>query len=319
MQQQIAGSTAPINNLHVKKHVKSRVFTRANVVLYLMVAPAVVLYTVFHYIPLPGIVLAFADFRVSGFREWVGLENFEYLFSLKYFWLAFRNNWFFILLRYMFAFPAPIIFALLLNEVKVKYYKRTVQTISTLPHFISWVVIAGIFISVLSPKTGYINYIIQALGGEPVYFLAKPRLFPWLLTFMIIWKEAGYSSIIYLAALSGIDTELYETSIIDGAGKWKQTIYITIPGIKGTILVLFVLSFAGIMNGLFEPVYLLKNPAVAETAEVLDTYIYDVGLIRARYSLATAVGLFKSTISLVFLLSANFLSKALTEDKKSIL
>jgi putative aldouronate transport system permease protein len=304
---------------NTRKNKSNKVFTRVNVALYLMAAPAVILCTIFHYIPLPGIALAFADFRVSGFKEWVGLENFRYLFSLKYFWLAFRNNWFFILLRYVFVFPAPILFALLLNEVKAKYYKRAVQVIGTLPHFISWVVIAGIFISVLSPTTGYVNYIIQSLGGKPVYFLTKQKLFPWLLTFMIIWKETGYSSVIYLAALSGIDSELYETGIIDGAGRLKRIIYITIPAIKGTILIMFVLSFAVIMDGLFEPVYLMKNPAVAETAEIIDTYIYDVGLVRARYSMATAVGVFKSTISLAFLLGANFLSRILTEDRKSIL
>ncbi|NLC69219.1 MAG: sugar ABC transporter permease [Clostridiaceae bacterium] len=289
-----------------------------NIMLYLMIAPVFILCTIFHYIPLPGIALAFADFRISGFKEWVGFKNFQYIFNLNFFWDAFRNNWVFILLRYIFIFPSPVIFAILLNEIRSKIFKKAIQTISTLPHFISWVVIAGIFISILSPKTGYVNYAIQALGGKPIYFLSKPKLFPFLFTLMSIWKEVGYSAIIYLAALSGIDPELYEAAIIDGANRWKQTLYITLPGIKGTILVMFILSFAGIMGGLFEPIFVLKNPMIEETAEVLDTYIYDIGLVKAKYSLATAVGLFKSVISLVFVMAANVFSKLLTEDKKSI-
>jgi putative aldouronate transport system permease protein len=306
-------------NIKNKEQTKSKIFTGANLALYGMVAPAVILCTVFHYMPLPGIVLSFTDFRVSGFKGWVGFENFHYLFNLKYFWQAFANNWFFIFLRYVFVFPAPIIFAILLNEVKFKRYKRVIQAISALPHFISWVVIAGIFMSILSPNYGYINRVIQVLGGEPVYFLTNRELFPWLITFIIIWKETGYISIIYLAALASIDPELYETSVIDGVSKFKQVIYITLPSIKGTILLMFVLSFAMIMNGLFEPVYLMKNPAVAETAEIIDTYIYDVGLVNSKYSLATAADFFKSVVSFLFLLIANFLSKTFTEDKKSVL
>lgn len=304
------------NNLKKKK--KKRI-TKTEIILYLMIAPALILYFIFHYIPLPGIALAFADFRVGGFRGWVGLENFRYAFNLNFFWQSFINTWRFELLDYMFGFPAPIIFALLLNELRVKRFKKIVQTISTLPNFISWVVIGGIFISILSPSTGYVNALIKSLGGEPIYFLSKPKLFPWLFTFMRIWKGVGYGSIIYLAALSGLDPELYEAAVLDGAGRWKQIIHITLPGIKPTILIMFVLSFAGAMGGLFEPMYVLKNPMIAETAEVLDTYTYDVGLVKARYSLSTAIGVFKSTISLALILLTNFLSKRLTEDGKSIL
>jgi len=304
-------------DIHFKK--KKKKITKTEIVLYLMIAPAVILYFIFHYVPLPGISLAFADFRVGGFKGWVGLDNFRYAFNLNFFWQSFINTWRFELLDYIFGFPAPIIFALLLNELRAQRFKKVVQTISTLPHFISWVVIGGIFISIFSPSTGYVNSIIKFFGGEPIYFLSKPRLFPFLFTFMRIWKGVGYGSIIYLAALSGIDPELYESAVLDGASRWKQTIYITLPGIKPTILLMFVLSFAGAMGGLFEPMYVLKNPMIAETAEVLDTYTYEVGLVKARYSLSTAIGLFKSTISLALILATNFLSKYLTEDGKSIL
>ncbi|NMA94787.1 MAG: sugar ABC transporter permease, partial [Clostridiales bacterium] len=187
-------------NINAKK---SRL-TKREVALYLMIAPALLLYLVFHYIPLPGIAIAFADYRVGGFRGWVGWDNFRYAFNLTFFWKAFKNTWRFTILNYLFGFPAPIIFALLLNELRIRSFKKTVQTISTLPNFISWVVIGGMFISLLSPSTGYVNSVIRLFGGEPIYFLSKPRLFPWLFTLMRIWKGVGYGSIIYLAALAGV-------------------------------------------------------------------------------------------------------------------
>ena len=175
------------------------------------------------------------------------------------------------------------------------------------------------FISLLSPSTGYVNSVIRLFGGEPIYFLSKPRLFPWLFTLMRIWKGVGYGSIIYLAALAGVDPELYEATVIDGANRWQQTIHITLPGIKPTILIKFVLSFSGAMAGLFTPMYVLKNPMIAETAETLGTYTYNVGLIKARYSLSTAIGLFKSSISLVLIIITNIISRHMTEDGRSIL
>jgi len=302
-----------------KKVKKKKFFTRNNIILYLMLLPVLISYIIFHIIPMPGIYLAFADFRVMGFKDiWVGFDNFRYIFNLSNFWDSFWNTWVFVLYNYIFAFPAPIILALLLNELKGKYFKKTIQTISCLPHFLSWVVIASIWISILSPSTGYVNFVIKALGGEPIYFLSKADLFPFLLTFIRIWKDVGYNAIVYLAALSSIDQELYEAAHIDGAGRFMQTIYITLPGIKSTILVLFVLSFSGILN-LFDPVYVFQNPMIASTAETLDTYIYKQGVVQARYSMATAVGLFKSLISFVFVILTNVLSKYFTEDRETIL
>lgn len=297
---------------------KRPVFTVTNVVLYLMFLAPFLYYVIFHYIPMAGVVLAFADFRIGGFRGWVGLENFRFLFNLKFFWLAFRNTWFFVLLRYLFVFPAPIILAILLNEIRNKTYKKTVQTITTLPHFLTWVVIAGIWILLLSPNHGYVNHLIIALGGEPIFFMSKDKLFPWLFTLIRIWKETGYAAIIYFAALAGINPELYESAVIDGANRRQQTFHITIPSITRVILVVFVLSFTNVLN-LFEPIYVLKNPMIASTAEVIDTYVYNVGVVQARYSLATAMGLFKSTISLVMVIAANAMSKRFTEDRRGII
>ncbi len=283
-----------------------------------MFAAPFIYYIVFHYLPMVGVLMAFADYRPSGFRKWVGFDNFKFLFNLLYFWKAFRNTWYIVLLRYLFVFPAPIVLVLFLNEVRAPGFKKTVQTITVLPHFLTWVVIAGIWITLLSPTRGYINEIIKAFGGKPIFFFAKPALFPWLFTGIRIWKEVGYAAIIYLAALAGVNPELYESAVIDGANRWQQTMTITIPSIKQVILVLFVLSFTNVLN-LFEPIFVLKNPMIESTAEVLDTYVYTIGVVQARWPLATAMGLFKSTISLFFVIGANALSKRFTEDRQGII
>lgn len=289
-----------------------------NIVLTLMVLPAFLLLTIFHYLPLPGVAIAFAEYNIGGFQKWVGFENFEYIFGLNNFWRAFLNNWMYVLLNYIFIFPASIILAILFNEVRIKWYKKFVQTISTLPHFLSWAVVGGIWMLLLSPSNGYVNQIITACGGESIYFFANNTTFPLLYTAIAIWKSVGYNSIIYLAALSGISSELYEAAAIDGAGRWKQTLHITLPGLKPTILVMFVLSFASVLN-LFEPLYVLSNAMVRESSMVLDTYIFQSGIMQGHYDISTAMGLFKSTISLVLVLASNFLSKRLTEDGQSIL
>jgi putative aldouronate transport system permease protein len=297
---------------------KRKIFTKTNTTLYLMFLPIIIFYIVFSYIPMAGIALAFSDFRISGFKGWVGLDNFSFLFHLSNFWQAFRNTWVLIILNYIFGFPAPIILALLINEIRINRFKKMAQTVSALPHFISWVVISGIWISLLSPSTGYINYIIRIFGGEPIYFLSHDYLFPPLLTIIRIWKEIGYSAIIYIAALASIDISLYEAAKIDGAGRWKQTLYITLPGIKETILIVFVLSFTGVMN-MFEPAYVFRNPMILGTAEVLDTYTYYIGVVQARYPIGVAIGLFKSVIALGLVILTNVLSKKLTENGQSII
>ncbi|NLC67331.1 MAG: sugar ABC transporter permease [Clostridiaceae bacterium] len=315
---EIATKTGIASDIKTSKKKKRRIFTSANIMLYLMFLPVVIYYIIWAYVPMPGIALAFADFRTGGFKRWVGLENFEFIFSLPFFWKAFANTWIYIGLRYLIGFPAPIIFAILLNELRQQKFKKTVQTISTLPHFLSWVIVSGIWITLLSPSAGFINALRHAIGLEPYFYVAEFRTFP--LTFQVIseWKGIGYSSIIYLAALAAIDPEMYESAVLDGAGRLRQIWYITLPGLKPTILVLFVLSFRGILN-LFEPLYVFQNSANIKTTEVLDTYIYKVGLVQARYSVSTAMGLFKSTVGLFFTLLANYFSKKVTEDGRGIL
>ncbi len=270
---------------------------------------------------MPGIMIAFQEFTSGGFKYWCGFENFDRLFGLRAFWDAFRNTWVFIGLDYLFLKPAPIILALLLNEIRIMWFKKSVQTISTLPNFLTWVVVSGIFIQLMSPSTGYINTVIALLGGEKIYFLGKPKIFPLVMTFMRLWRGVGYSSIIYLAALGGVDPELYEAAVIDGASRWKQTGYITLPGIKNTIIVLLVFSFSGIMGGLFEPIFTLTdgNPLLDETALVLDVYIFRTGIRQGKFSMSTTTGLFNSIISTILMLSANFASKYLTEDGRTII
>lgn len=297
---------------------RRRIFTRTNMVLYLMFLVPVIYYLVFHYLPMVGIVIAFADYRMSGFRSWVGLRNFEFIFNLAFFWRSFWNTWFFVLLRYLFVFPAPIVLALLMNEIRIRWAKKTIQTVSTLPHFLTWVIVGGIWMSLLSPTTGYVNEVIKAFGGKPYFFMADAQLFPYLFTFLRVWKEVGFGTIIFLAALAGINPELYESAVIDGANRWQQTLHITLPSILQVILVVFVLSFTGVLN-LFEPIYVLRNAHILSTAEVLDTYVYDMGIVQAKYSYATAVGLFKSTISLFMVIFANVLSRKFTEDRRGIL
>lgn len=297
-----------------------KIFNRTNITLYLMFLPAILYYVIFAYVPMFGIVIAFADFRPNGFREWVGFQNFEYLFNLPFFWRALRNTFSFVILDYIFDFPFPIILALLLNEVRIKFYKKTVQTVSTLPHFISWVVVSGIFIALLSPSSGLVNAVIDALGGTPIHFLAKPEWFQMFVTMLRTWKGAGYSAIIYLAAISGIDQELYEAAVSDGAGRWKQTLHITLPGLRPVIVICLVLSFAGVLN-LFDPVFVFSgnNALLNSTGEVLDTYIYKNGIVSAKYSMSTAAGLFKSVVSLMFMLAANYVSKLLSDEGKAVI
>jgi putative aldouronate transport system permease protein len=211
--------------------------------------------------------------------------------------------------RIIFGFPAPIILALLLNEIRSKTFKRTVQTISYLPHFISMVVLAGLITTILSTNGGIINEIIKKMGKEPIFFLGDNKYFRTILITSSIWQGIGWGSIIYLAAISGIDPQLYEASIVDGANKWRQTWHITIPGMSNVIVIMFIFAVGSLLNAGFEQILLLYSPAVYEVSDIIDTYVYREGLISLRYSFASAVGLFKSAIAMILLIGTNYLAK----------
>lgn len=269
----------------------------------------------FSYIPMAGIVMAFQRFnpRLGYFRSpWIGLQNFKDFFGSYYFWRLIRNTFLISFYNLLFAFPAPIIFALLLNEVKNRYFKKTVQTISYMPHFISMVVIAGL-IRDFTDTDGLITMIVVALGGQQRNLLSDPKLFRTIYVGSEIWQGIGFNSIIYLAALSSVDQELYEAAIIDGAGRWRQTWHITLPGIAPTIIIMLILRMGSLFSVGFEKIILLYTPMTYETADVISSFTYRKGLLENNYGYSTAVGLFNSVINFAMLLFANFLSRKYSE------
>jgi putative aldouronate transport system permease protein len=260
-----------------------------------------------------GVIIAFKDFSITkGIigSPWVGGENFKYLFESKQFFTVFKNSIVFSMLRLAAGFPAPIILALLLNEVKHMRFKRTVQTVSYIPHFISWVVVCGMVKNIFSPTAeGIVNAAIKALGGQPIQFLISTFWFRPIIIISEIWKEVGWGAIIYLAALSGIDPTLYEAAIVDGASRWQRMVHVTLPGIISTIIVLLILRMGRILNNGFEQIFLLYSPMVYEVADVFETYTYRTGLIERRFSYSTAVGLFKAVVGLIMVYSTNYLAR----------
>lgn len=283
---------------------------------YLLLLPAIIYFVLFHYKPMYGVIIAFKDYRMlDGIirSPWVGFKNFERLFSSIYFYRVLRNTVIISLLRVAFGFPAPIILALLLNEIRSVAYKKIVQSISYLPHFISWVVIGGMLREILSPTYGAANYVIGLVGIKPIYFLAKPQYFRAILIITGIWKEIGWGSIIFLASISSIDVQEYEAAHIDGAHRFQQAIYITIPGIMPVVTIIFLLNLSGILNAGFDQIFNLYNPRVYEVADIIDTYVYRVGILDTKFSFAVAAGLFKNVVGLALLLAANAITRRLSE------
>lgn len=284
--------------------------------LLLLFVPAIVYFIVFHYIPLYGVTIAFKDYQIrKGIlgSPWVGFAHFKHLFGLESFFQVFRNTIVISLLKFIFGFPAPIIFALMLNEVKSNVLKKPIQTISYLPHFISWVVLGGILTQLLSPSTGPINLVISALGGDKIFFLADSQWFRTVLVASSIWKNIGWGSIIYLAALSSIDQELYEAAMIDGASRLQRIFKITIPQITPVITIMLILSTGSLINDDFDQVFNLYNSAVYDVGDVLSTYTYRAGIVNFEYSLATAIGLFKNLISVILVLTTNAICKRIND------
>lgn len=279
-------------------------------VLYLMSIPFVLWVFVFNYLPLWGWTMAFQNFRPgrSFFeQEWVGFYQFIQLFQDERFYLVLRNTLAMSLMGLIVGFTIPIIFAVLLNEVRLSFFKRTVQTVSYLPHFVSWVVVAGIVTKMLSVDGGIVNELLVATGltDEPIQFMTKGKLFWFIVTIADLWKEMGWNSIIFLAAIAGIDPQLYEAAKVDGAGRLRQIWHITLPGIRPTILVVLILSIGHLISIGFEKQFLLGNPTVLDYSEVLDLYALNYGIGLGRFSYGTAIGIFNSFVSIILLFLAN--------------
>ncbi len=283
--------------------------------LYLVIIPFVLWYAIFMYKPMYGLQIAFKDYEVlKGIEEsvWLGFEHFEEFFTDSEFWRAFTNTLIISAYDLLFAFPAPIILALMLNEVRHGGFKKIIQTVTYLPHFISVVVIAGLVTSFFAPS-GIVNIVIQMFGGESTYFLIKPEYFRTIFTGMGIWKGVGFGAVVYIAALAGVDETLYEAAKIDGAGKLSQIWNITLPSIAPTIMVMLILKIGTLLSVSYEAVILLYQPATYETADIISTYVYRYGLQNGRYDFATAVGLMNSIIGFILVFISNTLSKKFSE------
>ncbi|SFS45788.1 sugar ABC transporter permease [Paenibacillus sp. BC26] len=279
--------------------------------LLLMMIPGMLYFLIFHYLPMYGVILAFKDFKMlEGILNspWVGFKHFDKAFSDSNFYKVLKNTLIISVYKLVFGFPVPIVFALLVNEIRSARFKKIVQTISYLPHFISWVVLSGIFIMIFS-LDGPINLIMKLLGMDPVLFMADVSYFRTILVITSIFQGFGWGSIIYFAAISGIDPQLYEAAIMDGAGRLKRMIYITIPMLIPVISILLILSMAGILDAGFDQIFNMYNAKVYGVADIIDTFVYRKGLIDMNYSYSTAVGLFKSVVALILIVSVNWIVK----------
>lgn len=259
-----------------------------------------------------GITIAFQNFipakGLFGDQKWIGLENFRYLLNLPSVYQIVWNTVFISLMKIVLGMVVPILFAILINEVRNAALKKGIQTVIYLPHFLSWVVLGGILIDILSPSGGLVNLAIKAVGLEPIFFLGDNKWFPFTMVITETWKEFGYGTIIYLAAITGIDPNLYEAAHIDGANRLKQTLHITLPGLKMVIVLLMVLNLGNLLNAGFDQIFNLYSPAVYESGDIIDTFVYRIGLLDAQFGVATAVGLFKSLVSFVFISVSYFLA-----------
>ena len=270
---------------------------------HLMLLPGVLLVLIFKYIPMGGLVIAFQDYSpIFGMfeQEWVWLENFEYVFSMPTFPRVIYNTLFIAILKIIAGIVVPVTFALLLNEVRNIRYKRTLQTIVYLPHFISWVALAGIFLDVLS-LDGIVNRLLTQLGISPIYFLGDEKVFPYTMVVTDVWKTFGWNAIVYLAAITGVDGTLYEAAYLDGAGRLRQTLHVTLPTIMPIVMLMTILSIGNVLRAGFDQIFNLYSPLVYSTGDIIDTFVYRLGILGAQFGPATAVGLFQSLVSFVLI------------------
>lgn len=285
--------------------------------LYLMMLPGILYFLIFKYAPMYGVLLAFKNYQpFLGFfkSDWVGMKHFSRFFGDPLFWMLLKNTMILALYNILFFFPLPIVIALLLNELRIEGYKRLVQTMIYVPHFMSWVVIVSISYLFFTTEGGLVNEAIASVGGDKIQFLMAPGWFRGFITGEVIWKETGWGTIIFLAALAGVDTQLYEAARMDGANRFRQLWHITLPAIRSTIVILLILRLGNFLDTGFEQIFLMLNSLNREVGEVFDTYVYNTGIIQGQYSYSAAVGLFKSVVGLVLVLGSNALAKRFGEE-----
>jgi putative aldouronate transport system permease protein len=285
--------------------------------LYALLTVPMLYFLIFKYIPMYGVTIAFKEFNMfQGVwnSPWAGFDAFREVFQMRDFYKVLRNTFLLNLLDLTISFPAPIILALLLNEIHLKWFKKGAQTVLYLPHFISWVIIGGMVYQLLSTNTGLVNHLLVAAGFDKVPFLTDPLY--WVMTYVGagVWQNAGWGTIIYLAALTGINKDLYEAAEVDGAGRLRKVWHITLPGIKPTIMILLIINIGQMASIGFERPFVLNNPLVTDVSDVISTFVYKVGVQSARFTIATAIGLFQAVVGLIFLLSSNYISKKVTDQ-----
>ncbi|MFA6783888.1 MAG: ABC transporter permease subunit [Sphaerochaeta sp.] len=281
--------------------------------LLIMLAPGIIWYVLFKYVPLMGLSLSFTDYGFRSKVSFVGLENFQRLLTSTIFWNAFRNTLIISLANIVFYFPAPLIVALLINELRSTKAKRFIQFLIYIPYFFSWVVVGSIFVNLLSPSSGLVNNIITKFGGDPIYFMASANHFRPVLISSYIWRQMGYGAVIYVASLTTVQPELYEAATIDGAGHWGKLFYVTLPGIRSTIVTMLLLNLSHVLL-IFEQVLVMYNAAVYDVADVLQTYVFREGVLSGDIGYSIAVGMFTSIISLILVLSTNKISSRFLDE-----
>ncbi len=295
-----------------KRSLRKRIYKDRN--LYLLFSPVLIFFIIWHFIPIWGARIAFQDVKYIGDNTWVGLKHFKILFSSPVFFRVFMNTITISAMKIFFFFPLPIILALLLNEVKSRGFQKGIQSVIYLPHFLSWVVIAGIFISLLASPDGAVNKLIHLVGIDPIPFMTSTTYIRWVFVGSEIWRSIGWDSILYIAAINNIPLQIYDAATVDGAGRFQQAMKITLPSILPTIITVFILNLGFFMNAGFDQVFNMMNDAVINYVDIIDTYVYRIGLGKGNFSLGTAAGLFKGFIGLFLILSTDRMSRKVTGE-----
>ncbi|MFC5404254.1 ABC transporter permease [Cohnella soli] len=285
--------------------------TRRELPLHLMLLPGIVILLIFSYYPMIGISIAFQKFiPINGLfgSKWIGLGNFRYVLQMPDIWQVLQNTVFIASMKILLGLAVPIVVAILINELKLMFVKRGVQTLIYLPHFLSWVILGGVLVDILSPSEGIVNQLLNAFGLDSIFFLGSNHWFPSVLILSDVWKEFGFSTIVFLAAITGINPSLYEAAIVDGANHTRQMWHITLPGMVPVIVLMATLSLGNVLNAGFDQIFNLYSPSVYQSGDILDTLIYRIGLLDAQFGVSTAIGLFKSVVSFVLITISYFLA-----------